>query len=233
MTFSSTFGRVFSPTFQPHSLKKGGGWWDLNGTITSCVAAYQPKGAASYAASKVNLANPGTYNATEGNAPDWDATNGWKCDTANKVLHTGITISDGYSVIARFSNVGTSTIDSCICGYLNTNQRFYLLPLRNSGSQNQHGYGYGNSLFADGIVANILSDGIMAMTKTGCYYNGTEEINWSKTFSGSSATDFTLLARHDNTAVAAYFLGYLQAIAVYSANIETYIPNLTTAMAAL
>lgn len=34
----------------------GGGWWDLNGTITGCVAAYQPKGAASYAASKVNLA---------------------------------------------------------------------------------------------------------------------------------------------------------------------------------
>jgi len=232
MTFGSTFGRTFSPTFQPHSLKKGGGWWDLNGTITSCVGAWQPKGAANYTDSLTDLSGSGN-DAYAGNAPDWDVTNGWKCDTANKVLHTGITISDGYSVIARFSNVGTSKIDSCICGYLNTNQRFYLLPLRNSGSQNQHGYGYGNSLFADGIVANILSDGIMAMTKTGCYYNGTEEINWSKTFSGSSATDFTLLARHDNTVIAAYFLGYLQAIAVYSANIETYIPNLTTAMAAL
>ena len=61
MAFASNFGRILSPTFQPNSqAKKAGGWWDLNGTITSCIAAYQPKGAASYAASKVNLANPGT-----------------------------------------------------------------------------------------------------------------------------------------------------------------------------
>ena len=78
MTFGSTFGRVLSPTFQPSSqAAAGGGWWDLNGTITSCVAAYQPKGAASYAASKVNLANPGTYNLSDGVAPNWDTGTGW------------------------------------------------------------------------------------------------------------------------------------------------------------
>jgi len=56
----------------------GGGWWDLNGTIKSCVAAYQPVGAADYAASKVNLLNPGTYNLSDGVAyPDWASATGW------------------------------------------------------------------------------------------------------------------------------------------------------------
>ncbi len=42
-------------------------WWLAGGIpAENCIAAYQPKGAASYAASKVNLANPGTYDAYEG-----------------------------------------------------------------------------------------------------------------------------------------------------------------------
>ena len=81
MTFGSTFGRVFSPTFQPKSQAAASSadtWWDLNGTITSCVAAYQPKGAASYAASKVNLVNPGTDNLSDGTAyPSWSSGGAW------------------------------------------------------------------------------------------------------------------------------------------------------------
>lgn len=84
MTFSPTFGRTFSPTFQPSSqAAAGGGWWDLNGTITSCFAAYQAIGVASYAASKINLVNPGTYdlmdgqgNVTNATNPTWDSA-GW------------------------------------------------------------------------------------------------------------------------------------------------------------
>lgn len=44
------------------------------------IAAYEAEGAASYAASKINLANPGTYDITNeggGGAPTWDATKGW------------------------------------------------------------------------------------------------------------------------------------------------------------
>jgi len=66
MAFNSTFGRVFSPTFQPRSVASGVEPWWLSGGIAAanCVAAYQPKGAASLEASYVNLANPGTYNLT-------------------------------------------------------------------------------------------------------------------------------------------------------------------------
>lgn len=60
----------------------GGGWWDLNGTITSCVAAYQPKGAASYAASLTDLSG-NSNDATATNAPDWSESVGWNFIKAN------------------------------------------------------------------------------------------------------------------------------------------------------
>jgi len=81
----------------------GGGWWDLNGTIKSCVAAYQPVGAADYAASKVNLLNPGTYNLSDGVAyPDWASATGWTFEKdKSEYLDTGITIVGGYTIIVR------------------------------------------------------------------------------------------------------------------------------------
>lgn len=107
MTFGSTFGRVISPTFQPKSQAvAGGGWWDLDGTLTSCVAAYQAKGAVSQAASYVNLANAGTYDLTAGGSPTWDS-GGWKFGAGN-YLNTGIIPSDiTWSYIAKFSNKPT------------------------------------------------------------------------------------------------------------------------------
>ena len=108
MTFGSVFGRTFSPTFQPSSqaaASSASTWWDLNGTITSCVAAYQPKGAASYAASLTDLTGNG-YTLTEGaTAPDWDSSTGW---TGGDPLTTGITVSSGktWSIIGLFKNAG-------------------------------------------------------------------------------------------------------------------------------
>ena len=54
-------------------------WWLAGGiSAANCVAAYQAKGAASYVASKVNLANPGTLNFdNEVVAPSWNTTTGW------------------------------------------------------------------------------------------------------------------------------------------------------------
>ena len=51
-------------------------WWQSGGA-SGCVAAYQAKGAANYAASLVNLANPGTLDLTIAVAPSWTAAAGW------------------------------------------------------------------------------------------------------------------------------------------------------------
>jgi hypothetical protein len=59
-------------------------WWAANGVAASGVAAYQPKGAASFVASKINLVTPGVNNATDGtNYPTWNTTDGWIFAKAN------------------------------------------------------------------------------------------------------------------------------------------------------
>ena len=58
----------------PRSAAAAAGWWVVVGK--TCIAAYQPKGAASLAASYVNLQQPGTYDAAPGVAPTWAAGGG-------------------------------------------------------------------------------------------------------------------------------------------------------------
>lgn len=59
--------------------------WLAGGISSSdCISAYQAKGAASYVASKSNLANPGTYDLTDGATyPAWAAGTGWTFTAAN------------------------------------------------------------------------------------------------------------------------------------------------------
>jgi hypothetical protein len=63
-------------------------WWLAGGIPQSaCVAAYQPKGASSYEASKVNLANPIVYTLENGTEyPTWDTTTGWKGNGTSQYL---------------------------------------------------------------------------------------------------------------------------------------------------
>ena len=79
-------------------------WWEVPGK--TCVAAYQPKGAASYAASKTNLANPGTYDATLGpdaGAPDWSSSTGWHLDNTHWFT-TGVLAQGTWSIICRIGS---------------------------------------------------------------------------------------------------------------------------------
>lgn len=53
-------------------------WWLAGGiSASACVAAYQPKGAASYADSLKNINNPGTNDLTSAVGVSWDIS-GWK-----------------------------------------------------------------------------------------------------------------------------------------------------------
>src|SRR5574338_141498 len=63
-------------------------WW-LSGGVSppDVVAAYQPKGAANLAESYINLANPGTYNASPAVSPGWSSLTGWEEQLRVKVLN--------------------------------------------------------------------------------------------------------------------------------------------------
>jgi len=94
------------------SVAGGGGldWW-LSGGISAAnaILAYQAKGAASYAASLVNLANPGTYDAYAGSAPTWAAGTGWTFNGSTQYLYAhssgfSTLVSNGaYTFCARFA----------------------------------------------------------------------------------------------------------------------------------
>ena len=168
MTFASSFGRVLSPTFQPKSQAVGGKWW-LAGNINpaNCVAAYQPKGAASYAASLIDLSGSG-HNATKApNDPDWDATNGWTFDIANSErLSTGVPVNSGYSAIVRFTGAGDG-LRSVFGAYYAAGGiygSYDIVPNR-----------YSKVYYCNTSVAPQCVNGVLALAGNKGYRNGTKE----------------------------------------------------------
>ena len=77
-------------------------WWSVPSKTT--LAAYQPIKAADYASSKINLANPGVYNAIDGAAyPLWSVDNGWYSDTTAifRQLTNGLAFSINHTLVLR------------------------------------------------------------------------------------------------------------------------------------
>lgn len=102
MAFAPPFQRVFPATFDRRAA--GASWW-LSGGISAAnaIAVYQPKGAASLAASYVNLVNPGTYDAAPGVAPGWSAATGWSFDGSTQYLKTSVIPEADWTTIIRFA----------------------------------------------------------------------------------------------------------------------------------
>jgi len=211
----------------------GGGWWDLNGTITSCVAAYQPKGAASYAAAKVNLANPGTYNATAVNGDvGWNTSDGFISSYSNNYkLNTGVTVnSANWTYIIRYSNYVANIKNENICGYWNSRKitAFRLNAIGGVKKGNFANYSY------DSYHATIDTDGSLTSAVVGAagetaYLNGSSV----GTITQSTSQDgvFYICGRNysDNSPSV-----YTIAFAIYNSVLtSTQISDLSTAMAAL
>jgi len=204
----------------------------LDGTLSGCVAAYQPKGAASYAASKVNLANPGTYNLTEEvGAVSWDTDNGWKGDKTN-YFTTGIVPSGQWTVIVRATDLYTTEQNNLVGLYaiadqdsIPGNSRFYI----GCAVTGNYWWGYHDKSGTNATASN----GVYAVTSEGGYRDGIKIITFSAGALNVGAREIFVLARD-------YYSGYqitdsnIQAVALYNATLTlTQIGNLTTAMNAL
>jgi hypothetical protein len=231
MTFGSTFGRVLSPTFQPKSQAAAGGSWWLSGNINpaNCIAAYQAKGVVSYAASKVNLANPGTYDAADGAAyPTWNASDGWIFN-GSAFLDTAVApAAANWSMITRFSNGSAGIYTICGMHIETNNNRFYLRPQHNSV---QHIYGYGSSA---NLVTSALTSGVMAMAGVKSYLNGSPEADGTGSWNAGTNYSIYIGGQHNVGGLAYGYIGYVQAVAIYNAALtSTQVGLLTTAMNAL
>lgn len=216
MTFGAVFQRPFAPVFD-RGLGAAAGWWVVAGK--TCVAAYQPIGAASLAASYVNLANPGTYNAAPGGgAPTWASGTGWQAGSG-VYLTTGIVPQSTWTVICRFAGmISNSVMFGSLWGgayyqYERYNNVFY----------------YENGPFV-AATAPAGNAGVIAIADRACYLNGT--LDKTLAAGAPSALPIYLLNRNPIAGVAT--AGSMQAIAIYSDTLSAgEVATVSSAMAAL
>lgn len=146
-------------------------WWLSGGmSVANCIAAYQPKGAASLAASYANLANPGTYDATPGVAPTWDAVNGWIFNGATQYLTTGFPIgATSWSAFIRFA--GFAPVAS-VKGFFGAYTGGTQAQLFQSTSATQRSYFNGGGLTISSAMPN---SGVGGFAGNVAYLNGSAE----------------------------------------------------------
>jgi hypothetical protein len=191
------------------------------------VAAYAPKGSASLSASYTNLANPGTFDCSLGDAPTWDATSGWIFNGSSNYLKTGITNSSGWSVFVRYSDYIS-----------NGNYRYLFGSYGGATAQLRIGlrgtydilYGNGGELIPSGVTPP--TGAILGTAGNKAYRNGTAETGTIGTWSGTGAEIF--IGARNNSGPGFYLAGYIQAFAVYNTTISAaQVAALTTSMNAI
>jgi hypothetical protein len=203
--------------------------WYLAAGAPVPVAMYQPKGAASLAASYVNLVNPGTYNAAPGTAPTFDTTTGWTFDGTTQYLTTGVVPANDqtWSMIVRFSN-GTNT--GAIAGVSNgANQRFRLYRSLSATSK----AGYANGPDTAGTAAHVAV-GVLCVAGNVGYLNGASDKSGLVGWTGGSSGAIGIGASLAGATPSLFFAGNILALAIYNATLTApQVLAISTAMAAL
>ena len=144
------------------------GWWDINGTIDCCVGAWQSVGVPCYAASLINLENPGTYDLTEGVAPGWTPATGWQFRTVSGTyLRTGVIPDRNSTNIVRFNNFTLHTPNSIFGAYGATSETQVDLWANDMGAGMCWWYG-GD----EGNFPPIVDWGVFGMAGPQPYRNG-------------------------------------------------------------
>jgi hypothetical protein len=198
-------------------------WWLAGGvSAANCIAAYQAKGVASYAASKVNLANPGTYDATDNTAPAWDTSTGWTFNgvTNSRYLTIAYASTALHSIIIRLSGISASksrVIASA--GYAN----LHIYPGYIDGKVYLRGYS------SSGVsVSTVYTQGVFCVVPGGGYIDGVSAGTYSHDASGD-ITSFEI-GRYNQY----YWEGNILALAVYKATLTAdQVAAITTVMNAL
>lgn len=198
-------------------------WWYVPGK--TCVAAYQPKGAASYAASLTDLSGSGNH-ATEGVAPTWNVGTGWTFDGIDDYLRTGWVPGNDQSqslLIQFVAYSGTGFALGCGSG---GNALFGARPSNHTGVVYRNG--------ASLIVAPLLANGNLAVAGATAYRNGIAEPGSIGAWVGSTTDDLVIGALHLNNAATLWGALTVVAVSVYSDELSAAeVATVSAAMAAL
>ena len=241
MTFGSVFGRTFSPTFKPHSqaaVASSTDWWLQGGiSASNAIVVYQPKGAANYNASLINLANSGTYNAVAfSTAPTFDTSYGWYYNN-NQYMYTPFQGQDGnkYSVIIRFTDSRSDTYGWLFGGRTSANNnRFSLMTSMNT---DDHGYEINSirTTYGARVSGGVLCNASGKLYLDGSYETGDEvALDYETVRLGIGCQNYGTGTADDAAQPANGFIGKIQALAIYDIALSpTQVAALTTAMNAL
>lgn len=229
MGFSGVFSGAFRAPLGSSGSAAAVPWYRAGGAPAP-VAAYQPKGAASYAASKVNLANPGTNDATEGVAPSWSAATGWTFNGSTQWLDTGYTPANVQTrtVICQFSNVTVAGFGA-LAAVMDATQSFYfgVVPWRSDTNK----IGYGNTVNKSGAAA--ATSGNVAVAGAYGYANGGVDSS-AITFTSFAPPTTMHIGRLSNGTNHYYLSGKIQALAIYNVTLTApQVAAVSAAMAAL
>ena len=210
--------------------------WYLSGGIlaANCIAAYQPKGAASLAASYVNLANPGTYDAAPGTAPTWAAGTGWTFNGTTQYLTTGIVPAATFTIIAQFSGASLppgnypQPVGQNTTGAVNNISNGGVIPFPGGN----HYFSWGG---AATTVAGGLAAGNLALAGNQGYLNGVADGAAVGGGYGVATRGLFIGARNSNAGAAEYwYAGNIQAVAIYDVTLTApQVAAVAAAMAAL
>jgi hypothetical protein len=195
--------------------------WYRAGGAPLPVAAYQPKGAASLAASYVNLATPGVNDAAHGVAPTWASGTGWGFSVA-QWLNSGVIFQGDWSVLVRFSNYVVQ--NASLCGKAEAGRNITLNPQRLT-TLNRFGYNAANYDASPGY-----SSGVVGTAANTGYMNGVFAVTLGVVWSGGTLP----LVIGANSGGANPCTGNIQALAIYNTTLTaSQVAAVSAAMAAL
>lgn len=197
-------------------------WWLTSTALSSdCLAAWQGVGAESKAASYINLNNPGTYDLTEGaGAVTWTAGEGWDF-SGSEYLETGITPSDGYTIIIRY-RCTTNTMTGSPMGQKGTNSQLHFEGTIQSPTVTRFTADYGVGTVGSGWAVSTSggADMVFALTNNRGILSKAGVVQSNQTFSSTwtnTAEELLIGASSDaGGGVSDYIDDYVIAAAVYN-----------------
>ena len=203
-------------------------WWVVAGK--TCIAAYQPIGAASLAASYINLANPGTYDAAPGVAPTFNVATGWTFNGSTQYLLAPFVVGAGWSAIAQITGGNPVAGNREIFGSSDTAVGGFQLIPNYTGGVMLSVHGAVNVSKVPGMTA-----GNYALTPNAAYRNGVFDAAITANWSGVAAQPSQCIgAIYTPGGVSAYWPGNIRALAIYSGTLTAgEVLAVSTAMAAL